>query len=211
MPDKHLSLKLATLTIGPNGRAGQDRVRNRFLFQLLHPKRDDDNPAVTFALDSAVGAVVPDDLDAVLADGIVFKGQPFAQLFDEKVRVRIHHFQDVQADWLQVAVGKVFEAALDSLLGQVKLVSISLASLIDVGQSLQLGRDAYAQKLGYFELVLDPNTDPRGGAEEATVQLVAPHDIFGFAPLTSQGKPRRITIVAEGQVTATMTLQIKLL
>jgi hypothetical protein len=210
MPDKHLSLKVAALSVGPNGREGQERVRNRFLFQLLHPKRDDDNPAVTFALDSAVGEVTPDDLDAVLADGIVFKGQPFAQLFDEKVRVRIHHFQDVHADWLQIAAGKVFEAALDSLLGQVKLVSVSLASLIDIGQSLQLGRDAYAQKLGYFELLLDPNADRPGGAEDATVELVAPEDILGFAPLGPAGEPRRITIVAAGQVTATMTLQIKL-
>jgi hypothetical protein len=210
MPDKHLSLKVASLTIGPNGRAGQTKVRNRFLLQLLHPKRDDDNPAVSFALASGVGPVGWEELDAVLADGIVFKGQPFAQLFDEKVRVRLHHFQDVKADWLQVAVGKVFEAALDSLLGQAKLVSISLRSLIDVGQSLQLGVDAYSQKLGYFELVLDPNAERPGGADEATVQLVAQEDILGFAPLASKGKPRRIKIVTKGQVTATMELQIRL-
>jgi hypothetical protein len=211
MADKHLSLKLAALTIGPNGREGQERVRNRFLFQLLHPKRDDDNPAVTFALGSAVGPVASDSLDAVLADGIVFKGQPFAQLFDEQVRVRIHHFQDVRADWLQVAAGKVFEGALDSLLGQVKLVSISLRSLIDVGQTLQLGTDTCSQELGYFELVLDPNAERQGGAEEATVQLVAPEDILGFAPLGSAGEPRRIAIVGKGQVTATMDLQIRLI
>ena len=211
MPDKHLSLKVAALTIGANGREGQERVRNRFLFQLLHPKRDDDNPAVTFTLGPAAGPVAAADLDAVLADGLVFKGQPFAQLFDEKVRIRIHHFQDVKADWLQVAAGKVFEAALDSLLGQVKLVTISLRSLIDVGQSLQLGVDAYSQKLGYFELVLDPNADRPGGAEDATVELVAPEDVLGFAPLGPQGEPQRITIVGEGQVTATLALRIRLL
>ncbi len=210
MPDKHLSLKVATMSIGANGRSGQNEVRNRFLFQLLHPKRDDENPAVTFALGSAVGPVAQCDLDTALPDGIVFKGQPFAQLFDEKVRVRIHHFQDVKADWLQVAVGKVFEAVLDSLLGQIKLVSISLASLIDPGQSLQLGRDAYSQKLGHFELVLDPNARRPGGAEEATVELIAQEDVLGFAPLAPEGKPRRVTIVAAGQVTATIELQIKL-
>jgi hypothetical protein len=211
MADKHLSLKLAALAIGPNGREGQERVRNRFLFQLVHPKRDDDNPAVTFALGSVGGPVAARDLDAVLADGIVFKGQPFAQLFDEHVRIRIHHFQDVHADWLQVVAGKVFEAALDSLLGQVKLVSVSLRSLIDVGQMLQLGVDAYSQELGYFELVLDPNAERPGGAAEATVQLVAPEDVLGFAPLGPQGKPQRITIVGKGQATATMELKIRLI
>ncbi len=210
MPDKHLSLQVAALTIEPNGRAGQERVRNRLLFQLLHPKRDDDNPAVSFALGPEAGRVAADDLDAVLPDGIVFKGQPFAQLFDERVRVRIHHFQDVSADWLQVAAGRVFEAALDSLLGQVKLVSLSLASLVDVGQSLQLGRDAYSQKLGYAELVLDPTADRPGGAEETAVTLLAPEDVAGFAPLGPQGAPRRIGIVDAGQVTATLELRIRL-
>ncbi len=210
MPDKHLALKVAALEVRPNGRSDHPQVRNRFLFQLLHPKRDDDNPTVSFALGSGVGPVAREELDAVLPDGIVFKGQPFAQLFDEQVRIRIHHFQDVRADWLQVAVGKVFEAALDSLLGQVKIVSISLASLIDAGQSLQLGRDAYSQKLGYFELVLDPNAQRPGGAGETAVELVAQEDVLGFAPLGSEGGPRRITIVAQGQVTATVQLQIRL-
>jgi len=210
MPDKHLSLKVAALDIAPNGRSGQAQVRNRFLFQLLHPKRDDDNPTVSFALGSAAGPVAGEDLDAVLPDGIVFKGQPFAQLFDERVRVRIHHFQDVRSDWLQVALGKVFEAALDSLLGQVKIVSLSLASLIDPGQSLQLGRDSYSQKLGYYELVLDPNAERPEGAEQVTVELVAAEEVLGFAPLPAEGDPRRTAIVAAGQVTATLDLRIRL-
>jgi hypothetical protein len=210
MPDKHLSLKVAALALEANGRSGQAQVVNRFLFQLLHPKRDDDNPAVSFALGPTPGPVAPADLDAVLPDGIVFKGQPFAQMFDEKVRVRIHHLQDVRSDWLQIALGKLFEAGLDTLLGQAKVVSISLADLVDPGQSLQLGRDAYSQKLGYFELVLDPGAERRDGAEDAAVQLVAQEDILGFAPLGAAGKPRRIKVVGKGQVTATIALQIRL-
>jgi hypothetical protein len=210
MPDKHLAIKVASLTIGAHARSETAQVRNRFLFQLLHPKRHDDNPAVSFALGPAAGPVGQADLDAALADGIVFKGQPFAQLFDEKVRIRIHHFQDVEADWLQVAAGKVFEAALESLLGKVKLISISLGSLIDPGESLQLGQDAYSQKLGYFELVLDPNASRPGGAEAMIVELIAQDDIFGLTPPGPAGRPHRVKIVTKGQVTATMELQIRL-
>ncbi len=210
MPDKHLALKVAAVTIAPNGRSGQEQVANRFLFQLLHPKRDDDNPAVSFALGPAAGPVAPADLDAVLPDGIVFKGQPFAQLFDEKARVRIHHFQDVRSDWLQVAAGKLFQAGLDALLGQVKLVSLSLADLVDPGQSLQLGREVFSQKLGYFELVLDPNAERPRDPEETTVELVAGEDVSGFAPLGAAGAPRRVTVVAKGRPTATLALQVRL-
>jgi hypothetical protein len=210
MPDKHLAIKVASLTIGAHARSKATQVRNRFLFQLLHPKRHDDNPAVSFAVGPVAGPVAPADLDAALADGIVYKGQPFAQLFDEKVRIRIHHFQDVEADWLQVAAGKVFGSVLDSLLGKVKLVSISLGSLIDPGESLQLGEDAYSQKLGYFELVLDPNASRPDRAETMIVELVAEADIYGLTPLGPAGRPRRIKIVTKGQVTATMELQVRL-
>jgi hypothetical protein len=210
MPNKHLAVKIAALTVAPNGRSKLAQVRNRFLFQLLHPMRHDESPAVSFAVGPAAGPVAQPDLDTALADGIVFKGQPFAQLFDEQVRIRIHHFQDVKADLLQIAVGKVFDLALDSLLGQIKLVSISLGSLIDPGQSLQLGRDTYSQKLGYFELVLDPNASRPGGAEVATVELIGQDDVLGFAPLGPGGQPRRVSIVAKGQVTGKIELEIRL-
>lgn len=208
MPDRHLALRITSLTIGPNGRAGRAGVNNRFVFQFLHPRRHDDNPTASFALGPGVGPVPPGDLDEALPDAIVFKGQPFTQVFDEQVRIRVHHLQDVESDGLQVVVGRVFESVLTGFLGQLSLATISLADLIDPLQSLKLGEDTYSQKLGYFELVLDPQTVELGAVQAVPVDLLAPEDICGFAPLGPSGQPQRIGIVKQGQVTASMDLEL---
>ena len=210
MANRHVGLMITQLAIGPNGRAGRNEVANRFVFQMLHPTRQDDNPTASFAVGSAEGPVPAAELDAALPDALVFKGQPFAQAFEEPLRIRVHHFQDVTRDWLQVALGTVFSSVLESFLGKVTLVTVSLADLIDPAQSLQLGKQVYSQKLGYFELVVDPKAARPGSAQALSVKLVAPEDVLGFAPMGSQGQPQRVSIVAQGQVTAAMDLEIRL-
>ena len=210
MANKHLALKITALRIGTTARTGQGAVTNRFVFQLLHPTRQDDNQTASFAVGPAEGPVATADLDAALPDALVFKGQPFAQAFDEPVRIRIHHFHDVQEDWLQVTVGKLFRAALTSFLGKVSLVTLSLADVIDPGQSLKIGEGTYSQKLGYFELVVDPKAGRPSRSRTVSVDLVAPEDVYGFAPLGPDGQPKRICIVAHGEITASMELEIRL-
>ena len=210
MADRHLALRLTSLTVGPNGRAGRAGVGNRFVFQFLHPRRHDDNPTASFAIGPGVGPVPQADLDDALPDAIVFKGQLFTQVFDEQVRIRIHHFQDVQSDGLQVVVGRVFESVLGGFLGRLSLATISLADLIDPLQSLKLGEDAYSQKIGYFEVSLDPRAGKLGAVQALPVDLLAPEDVGGFAPVGPQGQPQRIAIVKQGQVTASMDLEIVL-
>ncbi len=210
MADRHVAVRITRLTVGPTGRAGRDGVANRFVFQILHPTRHDDNPAVSFAVGSAEGTVVPAELDAALPDALVFKGQPFTQAFDEPVRIRVHHFQDVARDWLQLAAGKVFASVLDSFLGKLGVAAVSLADLIDPAQSLRLGDDDFAQKLGYAELVLDPAAARPGVTQKALVKLVAGEDVTGFAPLGSQGEPRRVSVVARGEMTAAIELEVRL-
>ena len=210
MANRHVALRIARLGIGPNGRTGRPEVANRFVFQFLHPTRHDDNPVVSFAVGSGEGPVSAADLDAALPDALVFKGQPFAQAFDEPVRIRVHHFQDVARDWLQVGVGKVFSLALDSFLGKVTVAAVSLADLIDPAQSLQLGTEVYSQKLGYAEVVLDPKAVRPSLAQDVSLKLVAPEDALGFAPLGPQGEPKRVSIVEQGQVTGTIDLEIRI-
>ncbi len=210
MADRHVAVRITRLVVGRSGRTGRSEVANRFVLQILHPTRHDDNPAVSFAVGSAEGTVPPAELDAALPDAIVFKGQPFRQAFDEPVRVRIHHFQDVARDWLQVAAGRVFAAALGSFLGKLGVASVTLADLIDPGQSLQLGDDEFAQKLGYTEIVIDPLAARPGTALPFSVKMVADEDVTGFAPLGPQGEPKRVSIAAQGQVTAAMELEVRL-
>ncbi|HVN74784.1 MAG TPA: hypothetical protein VMT19_00605 [Thermoanaerobaculaceae bacterium] len=210
MANKHVALRVARLAIGRNGRTGRREVANRFVFQILHPTRHDDNPAASFAVGSGEGPVPPAELDAALPDALVFKGQAFTQAFDEPLRIRVHHFQDVTRDWLQVAVGTVFSSVLDSFLGKVSLVSVTLTDLIDPGQSLRLGDDTFAQKLGYAELVIDPTAARPSPVQAISAKLVAPADALGFAPLGPQGEPKRVSVVAQGQVTATMDLELRL-
>lgn len=210
MANKRLAVRITGLTLGPNGRSGRPDVTNRFVFQLLHPVTQDKNPAASFAVGSDVGPVGEAELDAALADGIVFKGQPFAQAFDEAVRIRIHHFQDVHRDWLQIIIGKLFELLLKDLLGKVSLVTITLDTLIDPSQSLKLSEETYSQKLGYFELVVEPNKVNAAGEKAASVKLIAQEDVIGFDRLGPSGPPNRITIVKQGQKTASMDLEIKL-
>ena len=138
MATKHLAVRITALTIEPNARTGQNAVSNRFVFQVLHPTRQDDNPTASFAVGAVAGTVAAADLDAALPDALVFKGQPFAQAFDEPVRVRIHHFHDVHRDWLQVAIGKLFKAVLGAFLGKLSLVTVSLTDVIDPLESLDL-------------------------------------------------------------------------
>jgi hypothetical protein len=210
MADRHLALRITGLSIGINACPGRAKAVNRFVVQLLHPARYDDNPAASFAVGSAEGPVAAAELDAALPDGMVFKGQLFRQAFDERVRVRVHHFQDVTSDWLQVAIGKVFGAALDSFLGQVRLATVSLADLIDPVQSLRLGKGTYSQKLGYFELAVDPAAAKLGAVQAVRVELRAPEDVFGFAPLGPDRRPQRVCVVEQGDVTATLDLEIVL-
>ncbi|MGD1148650.1 MAG: hypothetical protein ABR961_11960 [Thermoanaerobaculaceae bacterium] len=210
MADRHVALRITRLAIGPNGRVGRTEVANRFVFQFLHPTRHDDNPTASFAVGSMEGPVAAAELAAALPDALVFKGQPFTQAFDEPVRIRIHHFQDVERDWLQVAAGDMFSSVLESFLGKVSLLTVSLADLIDPAQSLQLGKDSYSQKLGYAELVADPKAARPSPVQVLSFKLVAPEDVLGFAPLGSEGKPQRVSIVAQGQVTATMDLELRI-
>ncbi len=210
MADRHVAVRITRLTVGQTGRAGRKEVANRFVFQILHPTRHDDNPAVSFAVGSAEGAVPPAELDAALPDALVFKGQPFAQAFDEPVRIRIHHFQDVARDWLQLAAGRVFASALGSFLGKVGLASVSLTDLIDPAQSLRLGEDEFSQKLGYAEVVVDPRVTRPGDVQRLTAKLVAGEDVTAFAPLGPQGEPKRVTLAAQGQLTSAMELEVRL-
>ena len=210
MANKHLAVRITALTIEPNARTGQDAVSNRFVFQLLHPTRQDDNPTASFAVGSVAGSVPASDLDAALPDALVFKGQPFAQAFDEPVRIRIHHFHDVRQDWLQVAVGKVFKAVLNAFLGKLSLVSVSLTDVIDPLDSLDIGEGTCAQKLGYFELSVDPKAGRGVRVRTVSVALSAPEDVFGFSPLGPAGQPKRIRIVGAGDTTAAMDLEVAL-
>jgi len=210
MADKHVALRITRLALSQNGRTGRKECANRFVFQLLHPTRHDDNPTSSFAVGAAEGPVGAAEMDAALPDALVFKGQPFTQAFGEPVRIRIHHLQDVARDWLQVAVGKLFASVLESFLGKVSLVTLSLADLIDPAQSLQLGKDVFSQKLGYAEVVVDPKVPRPSPVQALSVKLVAGEDVVGLAPLDSQGEPKRVSIVAQGQVTATMDLEVRL-
>ena len=210
MADRHLALRVTGLSIGSNDCPGRVKAINRFVFQLLHPTRFDDNPAASFAVGPADGPVVGAELDEALPDGLVFKGQLFRQAFAEPVRIRIHHFQDVTSDWLQAAIGKLFSTVLETLLDRVRLATVSLADLIDPVSSLQLGKDAYSQKLGYFELVVDPRATKPGVVRTVRVELAAPEDVFAFAPLGPDGRPQRVCIVEQGIVTATLELEIVL-
>ena len=210
MANKHLALRITALTIEPNARTGQTAVTNRFVFQLLHPTRQDDNPAASFAVGSVSGPVPAEDLDAALPDALVFKGQPFAQAFDEPLRIRIHHFHDIHRDWLQVAVGKLFKAVLTAFLGKVSLVTVSLTDVINPLESLDIGGDTCSQKLGYFELVVDPKAGRGGRVRTVSVALAAPEDVLGFSPLGPDGQPKRICIVSAGETTAAMDLEIAL-
>jgi hypothetical protein len=210
MPNQRLAVRIKGLTLERNGRSGRPDVTNRFVFQLLHPVTQGKNPAASFAVGPGVGPVGQADLDAALADGIVFKGQPFSQAFDEKVRIRIHHFQDVHRDWLQIVIGKLFELVLKDLLGKVSLVTITLPKLVDPGQSLKLSEETYSQKLGYFELVVEPEKVTAGGMKTASVKLVAQEDVIGFDRLGPSGPPKRISVVKSGQKTASIDLEIKL-
>ncbi|OYV88642.1 MAG: hypothetical protein B7Z68_13110, partial [Acidobacteria bacterium 21-70-11] len=98
----------------------------------------------------------------------------------------------------------------ETFLGQVRLATVSLADLIDPVQSLRLGKDTYSQKLGYFELAVDPAADKLGAVQAARVELRAPADVFGFAPLGPDGQPQRVCVVEQGDVTATLDLEIVL-
>ena len=210
MADRHLALRVTGLAIGPNECPGRAKAVNRFVLQLLHPARYDDNPAASFAVGSAEGPVPAAELDVALPDGLVFKGQLFRQAFDERVRVRIHHFQDVTSDWLQFAIGKVFAIVLEEFLGKMRLATVSLADLIDPGQSLRLGQHSYSQSLGYFELVVDPAAAKLGAVQAVRVELRATEDVYAFAPLGPDGQPRRVCVVEQGDVTATLDLEIVL-
>ncbi len=210
MANMHLALKVKGLTIEPNVRTGQKGITNRFVFQLLHPTRQDDNPAASFAVGSVAGPVPAAELDAALPDALVFKGQPFAQAFDEPLRIRIHHFHDIRRDWLQVALGKLFKAVLGSFLGKISLVTVSLTDVIDPLDSLDIGKDTYSQKLGYHELVADPKGGKRSSRRSLHLELTAPEDVLGFAPLGPDGQPKRICIVGAGETTAAMDLEIAL-
>jgi hypothetical protein len=210
MADRHLALRITSLAIGSNACPGRAKAVNRFVFQLLHPTRFDDNPAASFAVGPADGPVAAEELDAALPDGLVFKGQLFRQAFAEPVRIRIHHFQDVTSDWLQAAIGKLFGAVLETLLGRMRVATISLADLIDPVSSLQLGKDAYSQKLGYFELTIDPQSAKPGVVQAVRAELLAPEDVFAFAPLGPDARPQRVCIVEQGNVTATIELEIVL-
>ena len=210
MADRHLALRVTGVSIGSHECAGRAKAVNRFVFQLLHPTKFDDNPAASFAVGPAEGPVAAEELDAVLPDGLVFKGQLFRQAFAEPVRIRIHHFQDVTSDWLQAAIGKVFGAVLETLLGRMRLATISLADLIDPVSSLQLGQETYSQKLGYVELVIDPNEAKPGVVQAVRAELVAPEDVFAFAPLGPDGRPQRVCVVEQGNVTAMIELDVVL-
>ena len=210
MANKRLAVRITELTLERNGRSGRPDVTNRFVFQLLHPVTQDKNPAASFAVGSGVGSVGKEELDAALADGLVFKGQPFSQAFDEKVRIRIHHFQDLHRDRLQIIIGKLFELVLKELLGKVSLVTITLDQVIDPRQSLRLSDDTYSQKLGYFELVVDPNQVKSAGMRTASVTLVAQEDVMGFDRMGPSGPPPRIAIVTKNQETASIELEINL-
>ncbi|MFI5166838.1 MAG: hypothetical protein ACHQQS_09485 [Thermoanaerobaculales bacterium] len=210
MANKKLAVRITGLRLERNGRSGRADVTNRFVFQLLHPVTQDKNPAASFGVGSGVGLVPEAQLDAALADGIVFKGQSFDQAFHERVRIRIHHFQDVHRDWFQVLLGKLFGLVLKDLLGKINLVVVTLDRLIDPVQSLKLSEDTYAQKLGFFELIVDPDEVKAGGATPASVALVAPEEVVGFDGLGPSGPPKRITIVKKGQKTASIDLEINL-
>ncbi len=210
MADRHLALRITGLAIGANACPGRAKAVNRFVLQLLHPARYDDNPTASFAVGPAEGPVAAAELDAALPDGLVFKGQLFRQAFDERVRVRIHHFQDVTSDWLQFAIGKVFGVVLDEFLGRMRLATVSLADLIDPVQSLRLGQHSYSQKLGYFELVVDPGAAKPGAVQAVRVELRAPEDVFAFAPLGPDGQPQRVCVVQQEDVTAALDLEVVL-
>ena len=210
MADRHLALRVKSLSIGENDCPGRAKAANRFVFQLLHPTRSDDNPAASFAVGSSKGTVAEAELEAALPDGLVFKGQLFRQAFAEPLRLRVHHFQDVTRDWLQIAVGKVFGILLDSLLGRTRLATISLADLIDPVSSLQLGKDEYSQKLGYAELVIDPKAVEPGVVQSLRTDLIAPENVFAFAPLGPDGQPRRVCVVEQGDVTASFEIELVL-
>ncbi|MDD5564650.1 MAG: hypothetical protein PHQ91_13135 [Thermoanaerobaculaceae bacterium] len=210
MADRHLALRITGLAIGANACPGRAKAVNRFVLQLMHPARYDENPAASFAVGPAEGQVAAADLDAALPDGLVFKGQLFRQAFDERVRVRIHHYQDVTSDWLQFAIGKVFGVVIDEFLGRMRVATVSLADLIDPAQSLRLGQHSYSQKLGYFELVIDPAAAKPGAVQTVTVELRAPEDVFAFAPLGPDGQPQRVCVVQQEDVTATLELEVVL-
>jgi hypothetical protein len=42
------------------------------------------------------------------------------------------------------------------------------------------------------------------------VELRAPEDVFGFAPLGPDGQPRRVCVVEQGDITATLDLEVVL-
>jgi len=84
---------------------------------MLHPTRQDDNPTASFAVGSPRGPCRQRNSTRALPDALVFKGQAvFAQAFEEPLRIRVHHFQDVNP---RLAGRSPSETVFSSVLGIV--------------------------------------------------------------------------------------------
>lgn len=202
-----VSVQMANLDVKPNALAGRPDIKNRFLFQWVHPQRQDDNPMKSFTLGSTPGKVASATLASAVPDGILFKNQEFTQVFAEPLTLQIHHFLDAHRDILQIALGKLFELALSDLLGQVSIGSISLNKVIDPSESLKLSAETYSLKIGYCQLTLDPSTIPTALPPLAKVlDTTAAEKVEALGALGPVGPPPHVTVVTAGQVTSEMTL-----
>jgi len=202
-----VSVQIANLDVKGNGMAGRPNVRNRFLFQWVHPHRQDDNPMESFTHGSAVGPVAPATLTGAVPDGILFKNLEYSQVFGEPLTLQVHHFLDAHRDVLQIALGRLFELLVGGVLGQVSIGPISLARLIGPADSLKLSAETYSLKIGYCQVTLDPS-----GIPTALPPLVreigtsALEQVHAFGQLGPAGPPSLITVVSAGQGTSTMSL-----
>jgi len=204
-----VSVQIADLAVMDNGLAGRPDIRSRFLFQWVHPQREEENPAQSFTVASTPGPLASADLNAVVPDGIVFKNMEYSQVFGEPLTLQIHHFLDAHRDIVQIGIGKVFELVLANLLGQVALGPISLNRLVKPAESLKLSADTYSLKIGYLQVTVDPSTIPTAlpPLSEA-IATTAKQAVRAFGPAGPSGPPPRITVVSAGQVTSAMTLHL---
>jgi hypothetical protein len=207
MASGKVRIKLTGVFISDKAVRPREDVSHRLLFQLFQPAHQGDNPTVTFA--GAFQAGEWDvNLEDLVIDGYIFKGQPYDLADDEKLRIRIHYYQDVEHDWLQRTIGRLIELSLKAALSTAKVFGVSLAEVISGSDSLGLSEKVGTLKLGFFDLALSV-AELAAGLVARQVELVAPLDVVRPEPLgPGTGLPPRVPFARKGDVTAKVRLEV---
>jgi len=205
MPNYKFSMKIDGVTVAKNGRSSDKRVDNRFLIQLVSPSGTE-HPSTTFSFNSPDGEPVPTDiLQKSLPFGLAFKLQDFSQVLTEPLRLRLHFFQDTRRDWFQQLTGRFIELAIKAILGGQSIIGVKVDKLLGLDESWKLSDKTYSQKLGSFELDLDPTQLEGDSPSQQEFVLTAPEKVQHLKFPKPGEKPKRFTVVKEGSETAKVT------